>query len=94
MSLPSATAAACLAIGLSYLFLVRSLRWRRYHAIHAKYQSKMHDMTPEEAQEIMDVSLHWDMPTLLNKAAAFALFKTYAIVRSFSFIYGLLFHPV
>ena len=86
MWLPPATLAACLAAGLGYLFLVRSLRWRLYHAIHAKYQRKMHDITPEEAQEIMDASLHWDMPTLMTNSIAFALFKTYAVVCFYSFM--------
>ncbi|KIL64803.1 hypothetical protein M378DRAFT_77637 [Amanita muscaria Koide BX008] len=75
----SNTAVACSVAVLSYLLLVRLLRWRRYNAIHAKYQSKLEDITPEEAQEIMHVSQQQDMPSLIYYATAFALFKTYAI---------------
>ncbi|PPR04673.1 hypothetical protein CVT24_011890 [Panaeolus cyanescens] len=68
---------------LSWVTLVRLLRWRRYHAIHKKYAAKWDNgrgkITPEEAQEIAQVSSLYDMPTLLNYALAFALFKTYSI---------------
>jgi len=70
------------------LALVRAFRWRRYNAVHRKYGPKWNNgkgaITPEEAQEIMAVSTRYDMPMLLNYALAFALFKTYGIVR-FSF---------
>jgi len=72
-------ATACLVAGVSYLALVRSLRWRRYNAIHAKYGGKIRSLTTEEAQEIFQVALSWDMPLLLYYSLAFALFKTYAI---------------
>lgn len=67
---------------LLYLCLVRSLRWKRYDAIHKKYASRLETktLTPEEAQQVIYVGTFYDMPTLLNKALAFALFKTYAIV--------------
>ncbi|KAK7028286.1 hypothetical protein R3P38DRAFT_2525928 [Favolaschia claudopus] len=70
-----------LAAALVYLGLVRSLRWRRYNAIHKKYSAKFraNSLTPEEAQEIMQLSFLWDMPTLGEYSLAFALFKTYAI---------------
>lgn len=66
---------------LAYLFLVRSLRWRRYHAIHEKYrvQFETDTLTPEEAQEIIHVSAFYDMPSLVKYSLAFALFKAAAI---------------
>ena len=45
-----------------------------------KYQDGM--LTPEEAQCIILVLTSYDMPLLLNYSLAFALFKTYAIVRT------------
>ena len=72
---------------LLWLGLVRTLRWRRYNAIHRKYGPKWNNgkgsITAEEAQNIMAVSIMYDMPMLLNYAIAFVLFKTYAIVRIF-----------
>lgn len=72
---------------LVWMATVRSLRWRRYHAIHRKYLQKWENgkgpITAEEAQEIITVGAAYDMPLLLNYALAFALFKTYAIVRIF-----------
>lgn len=67
---------------LAYLFLVRSIRWRRYHAIHEKYrvQFETDTLTPEEAQEIIHVSAFYDMPSLVKYSLAFALFKAAAIV--------------
>ncbi|EDQ98946.1 uncharacterized protein LACBIDRAFT_318452 [Laccaria bicolor S238N-H82] len=69
---------------LGYLALTRLLRWRRYNAIHREYMKKYQDgtLTPEEAQRIILVSTSYDMPLLLNYSLAFALFKTYAIVRT------------
>ena len=63
----------------AYLLLVRSLRWRRYYAIHKKYEGKWRrgELTPAEAQEIMHTSVFWDQPLLMNKSLAFALFKSY-----------------
>lgn len=74
-------ATTCLIAGVSYLALVRSLRWRRYNAIHAKYGNKIQSLTTEDAQAVMHVALRWDMPLLFYYSLAFALFKTYAIVR-------------
>ncbi|KAF8630568.1 hypothetical protein AX17_005380 [Amanita inopinata Kibby_2008] len=79
---PSNSPAVWLVVGICYLTLVRCLRWRRYHAIHKKYEGRTQDITPEEAQEIMHESASWDMPLLMNYALAFALFKTYGIVRA------------
>jgi len=52
--------------------------------IHKKYTPafEARTLTPEEAQDVVHVSTFYDMPTLLNYALAFALFKTYAIVRA------------
>lgn len=73
------------AVGMAalfYLALVRTLRWRRFDAIHRKYDAhlKSRSLTPEEAQEVVHLTAFYDMPLLLNYAVAFALFKTYAIV--------------
>ena len=69
---------------LGYLALARLFRWRRYNAIHWEYMKKYQDgtLTPEEAQRIILVSSSCDMPLLLNYSLAFALFKTYAVVRT------------
>jgi hypothetical protein len=83
-------AAIGLASVLGYLSLVRLLRWQRFNAVHRQYASRYNartkrwDITPQEAQKIMQVSNSYDMPKLLNSALSFALFKTYAIVSSFS----------
>ncbi|KAF7328936.1 hypothetical protein MVEN_02523500 [Mycena venus] len=69
------------ALAVVYLSVVRSLRWRRYNAIHKKYSAKFRakTLTPEEAQEVIQLSFMYDMPTLSEYSLAFALFKTYAI---------------
>ncbi|KAJ7117921.1 hypothetical protein C8R43DRAFT_1036904 [Mycena crocata] len=76
----SKSAVAC-GLGLVYLSVVRTLRWRRYNAIHKKYTAKFKAkaLTPEEAQEVVQLSFMHDMPTLAEYSLAFALFKTYAI---------------
>ncbi|KAJ7302244.1 hypothetical protein DFH08DRAFT_989573 [Mycena albidolilacea] len=43
----------------------------------AKFRAKA--ITPEEAQEIIQLSFMYDMPTLAEYSLAFALFKTYGI---------------
>ena len=67
-----------------WLALVRTFRWRHYNAIHCQYGPRWNNgkgiITPEEAQKIMTASI-CDMPLLLSYATAFALFKTYGIVR-------------
>ncbi|KAF8151753.1 hypothetical protein B0H34DRAFT_139014 [Crassisporium funariophilum] len=68
---------------VGWVVLVRTLRWRRYNAIHrefgAKYNNGLGSITPQDAQKIMQVSTMYDMPLLLNYSLAFALFKTYGI---------------
>ncbi|PPQ75159.1 hypothetical protein CVT24_007487 [Panaeolus cyanescens] len=68
---------------VGWVILVRSLRWRRYHAIHRTYGPKWDNgrgsISPGEAQKIMAVSTQYDMPFLMDNALAFALFKTNAI---------------
>ena len=65
---------------LIWLVAVRAFRWKRYNAIHRQFQAKHEELTPEEAQKIIQVSTMYDMPFLMNYAIAFALFKTYGIV--------------
>lgn len=79
-------ATTCLVAGASYLALVRSLRWRRYNAIHGKYGKKIQSLTTEEAQEIIAVAFYWDMPFLLYYSIAFALLRTFAVVRIISLL--------
>ncbi|KAL1755559.1 hypothetical protein FB107DRAFT_213323 [Schizophyllum commune] len=69
------------ALGVGYLSLVRALRWRRYNEIHRKYTHKLADgsLTPAEAQEVVQLSLGYDMHWLMTQALSFALFKTYGI---------------
>ena len=45
-----------------------------------KYQDGT--LTLEEAQRIILLSTSYDIPLLLNYSLAFALFKTYAIIRT------------
>jgi hypothetical protein len=73
-------ATTCLVAGVSYLALVRSLRWRRYNIIHEKYGTKIQSLTTEEAQEVMAVAFCYDMPFLLYYSIAFALLRTFAVV--------------
>jgi hypothetical protein len=68
---------ACTLLG--YLCLVRLFRRKRYEEVHSKYAHKIHELTPQEAQNVMLLSSLWDMPGLYNYAVSFALFKTYAI---------------
>jgi hypothetical protein len=81
-TMPTIPMVVC-TLGFAYLCLVRALRWRWYNAIHKKFGSQYttKTLTPEEAQQVMHLSSFWDMPLLMNYALAFALFKTYAIVR-------------
>lgn len=72
---------AALLVVPSYLLLVRSLRWRRYNAIHREFIGRdPHSLTTEEAQRVMQTVTMWDMPGLSVYSLSFALFKTYAIV--------------
>jgi hypothetical protein len=74
-----------------YVALVRSLRWRRYHALHAKFAGRsLESITIEEAQEIMHLNSMWDLPFLNLYALSFAMFKTYAIVSVMSLAVNLL----
>ena len=78
-------ATTCLVAGASYVALVRSIRWRRYNAIHEKYEKKIQSLTTEEAQEIIAVAFCWDMPFLLYYSIAFALLRTFAVVCVISY---------
>ena len=79
----------CLVAGASYLALVRSLRWRRYNAIHEKYGKKIQSLTTEEAQEIIAVAYGWDMPFLLGHSMSFAVLRTFAVVCIISLLNAL-----
>ncbi|KAI5891574.1 uncharacterized protein SCHCODRAFT_01096190 [Schizophyllum commune H4-8] len=77
-SLPLTLAATA---ALAYFALVRALRWRKYDTVHRKYAHKLRDKTlsPTEAQEIVQLSLGYDMHYIMTMALSFALFKTYGI---------------
>lgn len=66
---------------LGYLSVVGFFRRRRYNTVHEKYTPKYKagTLTLQDAQEIIGLSMMYDMPALMNYALAFALFKTYAI---------------
>lgn len=92
---PATVGAACIVV-VGYLCIVRSLRWRRYTAMHAEYRSRFESntLTPEDAQRIIHVGAYYDMPLLLNYSLAFALFKTYGIVCLLSYFLYLLHHSL
>ncbi|KAH8827264.1 hypothetical protein DL96DRAFT_1816269 [Flagelloscypha sp. PMI_526] len=68
---------------LLYLVLVRLLRHRRRDALDRHFSSilrrEQREMTPEEAQRIINPVFAYEMPTLMGYSLAFALFKTYGI---------------
>ncbi|TEB31420.1 hypothetical protein FA13DRAFT_366962 [Coprinellus micaceus] len=78
---PLTIATAVGTITILHLTLARALRWRRYYSIHREYEVKWKEgrLTPGEAQRIMQTSCVYDMPWLLIRALAFALFKTYTL---------------
>lgn len=73
---------------VAYLALVQLLRFSRLRRIERKYGNRWRtgnngkrrlDVTPAEAQEIMHISLKYDIPGIARFSTAWALFKTYAI---------------
>ncbi|KAJ7624497.1 hypothetical protein FB45DRAFT_751411 [Roridomyces roridus] len=64
-----------------YLCVARALRWRRYDALHAKYHAKLESkrLTPDEAQEVVQLSSMYDMPGLMAASLGFSIFKTIGI---------------
>jgi hypothetical protein len=81
--LPSTLVLVVISI-VTWVALARSRRWNHYNAIHQKYGPKWDNgrgrITPEEAQAVVQLSTYYDMPFVLYRSYAFALFKTYAIV--------------
>jgi len=72
------------AVSITYLSLVRLLRWRRYNKVHDTYKGRnIESLTPQDAQNIILPAYLYDMPGLLDYAVSFALFKTYSIVGFF-----------
>jgi hypothetical protein len=70
----------------AYISYVRLLRWHRYAAVHAKYAGRPLDsITTQEAQEIMQLSMMWDLPWITLYSLSFAMFKGYGIVATFPF---------
>lgn len=68
-----------LGAGLSYLALVRLLRYRRQHAVARKYPYKTREdfakMTANDAQAIMRSIFECEFPFIGEKALQFALFR-------------------
>ncbi|KIY47807.1 hypothetical protein FISHEDRAFT_10948, partial [Fistulina hepatica ATCC 64428] len=64
-----------------YMTYVRKQRWKRYNAVHTQYEEKFRagKLTPENAQEIFQLTFFYDMPTLTALASAYALIKAYDI---------------
>jgi hypothetical protein len=81
---PSYTGTIVAFLIVFYLHLVRTLRWRRYRAVHDKYTPKYlaRTLTPSEAQQVVRLAFAWDMPTLSQYALYVALFEASAIVRA------------
>ncbi|TRM66718.1 hypothetical protein BD626DRAFT_163255 [Schizophyllum amplum] len=77
----SLTLQIAVAAVVGYLGLVRALRWRKYDAVHNKYAHKLveRDLSPAEAQEIVQLALGYDMHYVMILALGFALYKTYGI---------------
>ncbi|KAJ7214643.1 hypothetical protein C8J57DRAFT_1149876 [Mycena rebaudengoi] len=78
---PSYTGTIVAFLIVFYLHLVRTLRWRRYRAVHDKYTPKYlaRTLTPSEAQQVVGLAFAWDMPTLSQYALYVALFEASAI---------------
>jgi len=88
-SIPLSNAQLGVGALITWLLLVRSVRWRRYNAVHAKYSAKWNGgkgkITPQEAQEIIRVPMMWDMPFLVSVSRVFGVLKTAAVVRTLQF---------
>ena len=91
-SIPLSNTQLGLGALITWLLLVRSVRWRKYNAVHAKYAAKWNggkgNITPQEAQEIIRVPMMWDMPFLVSVSRVFGVLKTAAVVRCSHFSAG------
>ena len=85
-SLPWPTFTVPSLILLTWLGITQGFRWRRHNYIQRVYGPKYTSgtMTAEDAQEVVKILIHYEMPLILEYALAFALFKTYAIVSVLS----------
>ena len=81
-------ALAILTSASGYLALVQLLRFSRLRKVEKKYGTRWTttkdgkrklNVTPAEAQEIISLSLQYDLPGITRFSTAWALFKTYAI---------------
>ncbi|KAL0581167.1 hypothetical protein V5O48_000857 [Marasmius crinis-equi] len=79
--LPWPTVTVPSLILLTWAGLVQAFRWRRHNYIQRVYGPKYTSgtMTAEDAQQIINLLIQYEMPLILEYALAFALFKTYAI---------------
>jgi hypothetical protein len=64
-----------------YLLVVRALRHSRVQALERE-RANISKLSPARAQKMIKVPLTLDLPFMTTKAQAFALFKTYGIVRN------------
>ena len=65
---------------LSYLLVVRILRYRRVQSIQDIYGSK--PLTPWAAQQILHISLFYEVPFTMHLGTVIALFEVYGIVST------------
>lgn len=64
-----------------YMIIVQTLRYKRVQSLEHQV-SDFTKLTPAQAQKIISVPLAYDLPFITFKAAQFALFQAYGIVRS------------
>ncbi|KAI9758075.1 MAG: hypothetical protein M4579_003206 [Chaenotheca gracillima] len=65
-----------------YVSLVRVLRYRTLNSLNRRFgtdDAKLHQMSLEEAQEIISIASQWEYPHGYQAALQFALFRSYGI---------------
>ncbi|KAF9005104.1 hypothetical protein BDQ17DRAFT_1353818 [Cyathus striatus] len=71
---------------VGYLGVAHTLRWRRYNDIHRRYQAKFENdtLTVEEAQEVVQLSLFYDMPSVPTVSKLLLSTKEFSTVEKVS----------
>ena len=72
------SASVVAAVVLAYLVVVRVLRYRRVQYIQEAYGAK--PLTPWIAQQILHLSVFYEVPFTMYLGTVVALFKVYGIV--------------
>lgn len=68
---------------VSYLLLVKALRYRRLRLIEELCpESEIHKMTPALAQRILHITMFYEVPATMILGVQVGLFKIWAIVSS------------